>query len=195
MTREEQKRQRRHTILLCGLDLFVQKGFAATKISDIAAAADMSTGLLFHYFASKEALYRALVQMGLQGTKTPQQMAGPDTPALAYFEGFLQQLWAYTAENPWVAKMFVLMEEARRSDAAPADIRALAQQVDQISYSAEVLRRGQLDGSVRAGDPLALAFTFWACIQGVMEQLVRDSSAPLPEIDWLLDILRGSTAV
>ena len=67
-TRKEQKEKRRQEILLAGLDLFVAKGYAATKITDIAKRANMSTGLLFHYFESKEKLYEELVTRGLRGT-------------------------------------------------------------------------------------------------------------------------------
>lgn len=45
--REEQKEERRNKILEVSLDLFVEKGFAGTKISDISAAANMSAGLFF----------------------------------------------------------------------------------------------------------------------------------------------------
>ena len=47
--REEQKEERRNKILEVSLNLFVEKGFAGTKISDISAAANMSAGLFFHY--------------------------------------------------------------------------------------------------------------------------------------------------
>ena len=70
-TRKEQKERRRQEILQAGLELFVTRGYAATKIADIAKKVGMSTGLLFHYFESKEKLYEALVQMGLEGTAYP----------------------------------------------------------------------------------------------------------------------------
>ena len=57
MKRQEQKEARRQEILYVALDLFVKKGYAATKITDIAEKASMSVGLLFHYFESKEKLY------------------------------------------------------------------------------------------------------------------------------------------
>ena len=53
MNRKEQKEKRRKEILAVGLDLFVRKGYAATKTQDISQEAGMSEGLLFHYFASK----------------------------------------------------------------------------------------------------------------------------------------------
>ena len=60
MTRKEQKEERRNSILMTALTLFVERGYYDTKIADIAAAVPMSTGLMFHYFSSKEAV---LVEM------------------------------------------------------------------------------------------------------------------------------------
>ena len=57
MNRKEQKEQRRIDILYKGLELFVNKGYKATKITDIADELNISVGLLFHYFKSKEDLY------------------------------------------------------------------------------------------------------------------------------------------
>lgn len=68
-TRQEQKEERRNVILEAALELFVLKGYSGTKISDIAEKAGMSTGLMFHYFESKEQLYIELVKIGLEGTK------------------------------------------------------------------------------------------------------------------------------
>ena len=65
--REEQREKRREEILAAGLDLFIRKGYVATKISDIAAQVGMSVGLLFHYFQSKENLYEELIKYGIQG--------------------------------------------------------------------------------------------------------------------------------
>ncbi|MEN6339070.1 MAG: helix-turn-helix domain-containing protein, partial [Clostridiaceae bacterium] len=48
--RDDQKEKRREDILRAGLDLFVKKGYTATKIKDIADQVGMSLGLLFHYF-------------------------------------------------------------------------------------------------------------------------------------------------
>ena len=47
-TRSEQKEKTRQDILAAGLDLFISKGYRATKISDIAKDAGISVGLIFH---------------------------------------------------------------------------------------------------------------------------------------------------
>ena len=66
-TRKEQREWRRQAILEIALDLFISKGYADTKISDIAEKADMSVGLMFHYFESKAALYEELIRIGVSG--------------------------------------------------------------------------------------------------------------------------------
>lgn len=187
--REEQKEQRYQLIIATALELFIKKGYRETKVSDIAKAANMSTGLMFHYFESKEQLYEELVRIGVEGTKSPAKLEAA-TP-VEYFKGFLDMLFAYTKEQPWIIWMFVLMAQARRGDGAPEHIKEIAMQVDQVEQSAKIIERGQREGCFRDGDPYALAYTFWSSVQGIMEQLAVTPDMPLPETEWLLDILTG----
>ncbi|MBL1069030.1 TetR/AcrR family transcriptional regulator [Streptomyces sp. 7-21] len=54
--REHKKAQTRRALLRCGLDLFKERGYAATTVSDIARRAEVSQRTFFRYFASKEEL-------------------------------------------------------------------------------------------------------------------------------------------
>ena len=49
-------------IARAALDLFVSKGFAATKLADVARAAGVSKGLPYLYFRSKEELFKAVIE-------------------------------------------------------------------------------------------------------------------------------------
>ena len=69
-------------------------------------------------------------------------------------------------------------------------VRELALSVDQMQRSAEVIAEGQRAGLFRAGDPLQLSQTFWASVQGVMEQWAADPAMTPPNADWLMGILR-----
>jgi len=51
------------------LDLFVQRGYHATSISEISIKANVSKGLLYHYFDSKEALLKELLYNGIEDLK------------------------------------------------------------------------------------------------------------------------------
>lgn len=51
--------------MAAALQLFVEKGFAGTRLEDVAAHAGVSKGTLYLYFDSKEALFKAVVQEGI----------------------------------------------------------------------------------------------------------------------------------
>ena len=52
--RAEQAREMKNRILDVAIELFGEKGFEEVSINDIAAAAECSTGNIYHYFKNKE---------------------------------------------------------------------------------------------------------------------------------------------
>ena len=60
--RERRKEARPGELLDAALDLFVEKGFSATRADEVAARAGVSKGTLFLYFQSKEDLFKAVVR-------------------------------------------------------------------------------------------------------------------------------------
>ncbi|MBI4740230.1 MAG: TetR/AcrR family transcriptional regulator [Betaproteobacteria bacterium] len=63
--RRRRKDARPSELTAAALDLFVEKGFAATRLDDVAARAGVSKGTLYLYFDSKEALFKAVVEEGI----------------------------------------------------------------------------------------------------------------------------------
>jgi AcrR family transcriptional regulator len=49
-------------LLAAALELFVDKGYAGTRLDDVAARAQVSKGTLYLYFSSKEDLFKAVVR-------------------------------------------------------------------------------------------------------------------------------------
>jgi AcrR family transcriptional regulator len=62
------KEARPHELLTAALDLFVERGFAATRLDDVAARAGVSKGTLYLYFENKEELFKAVVRENLLPT-------------------------------------------------------------------------------------------------------------------------------
>ena len=191
--REEQKEQRKKEILNAGLELFVTKGYMETKISDIAKKVSMSTGLLFHYFPSKEMLYKELVQIGLEGTKYP--LKSDYKTAIMYFEQFTEQLFFMMQAEPFIAKMFVLMAQAQRSEGTPKEIRDIAMQVNTIDLFIPIVEQGQKEGIIRHGDARTLSLAYWCSIQGIAENFSAHPEMELPKPEWIIDIVRGGKAL
>lgn len=187
MTRKEQKEERRKAILMTALELFVKRGYYETKITDIAAAVPMSTGLMFHYFESKEELLTELIRMGAEYSGRM-----PDMPQVSQdilLAGFLKSIFEYADKAPWVFNMFVLMGRARRIG-MPEEVRQAAQSVRQVENTAELVKAGQKAGVFRDGDPVLLATLFWTSVQGIMEEMAYDPDLKAPDPEWIVAMLR-----
>lgn len=63
--RRRRKAARPAELTAAALTLFVEKGFAATRLEDVAACAGVSKGTLYLYFDSKEDLFKAVVEEGI----------------------------------------------------------------------------------------------------------------------------------
>ena len=66
------KDARPEEIIAAALDLFVERGFASTRLDDVAARAGVSKGTLYLYFENKEDLFKAVVR----GNVVPVLMQG-----------------------------------------------------------------------------------------------------------------------
>jgi AcrR family transcriptional regulator len=60
--RERRKEARPGELLDAALALFVEKGFAATRVEEVASHAGVSKGTLFLYFPTKEDLFKAVIR-------------------------------------------------------------------------------------------------------------------------------------
>ena len=63
--RKRRKEARPSELTAAALGLFVEKGFAATRLEEVAQRAGVSKGTLYLCFDSKEALFKAVIQEGI----------------------------------------------------------------------------------------------------------------------------------
>ena len=59
---ERRKDARPQELLAAALDLFVERGYASTRLEDVAKRAGVSKGTLYLYFTNKEELFKAVVR-------------------------------------------------------------------------------------------------------------------------------------
>lgn len=183
-----QKEERRQEILNVGLDLFIQKGYAATRTAEIAHAVGMSEGLLFHYFESKEKLYVTLLQIAVSGKDNI--FALKETNPLKFFEETAKTIFEYITQEPFAAKLFVLMSRAQYETALPEQLRGAFLRQRDMEFAVNLVRQGQQEGTIREGNPIALATAFFMAIQGIAEHIARNPEMPTPNPDWVVDIVR-----
>lgn len=71
MLQEERSERSRAAILEASLQLFSHRGYGATSIRDIAGAARVSTGSVYHHFKDKEAIFQSLLDQFWAATEHP----------------------------------------------------------------------------------------------------------------------------
>jgi AcrR family transcriptional regulator len=67
--------ERREHLLLTAAEVFARKGIVETRVADLAEAARMSQGLLYHYFADKGEILLALLARSTQNMNRLAQAA------------------------------------------------------------------------------------------------------------------------
>lgn len=92
--RAQQVAQTRDSLVRAGRELFGQKGFRETSVEDLARAARVTTGALYHHFPTKIALFEAVFEQAhgelMTASMRAAQDATDDLDELARgFEAFL----------------------------------------------------------------------------------------------------------
>jgi len=187
--RDKEREKRQGQILQIALDQFIMKGYYGTSTREICKIAEVSSGLMFHYFDSKKALYETLIEIGCEKMVF---MPEEDLSPLKIFAKNIQDLFQLIRSNPFFAKMFVFMGNAVYN-AAHISQKAgeLLAQHDIINQSVPLIEKGQELGEIRSGNPLALSISFWCSIQGIAEAIALNPDNPIPDEKWILDILKN----
>ncbi len=149
-THRRRKEARPAELIAAALDLFVQRGFAATRLDDVATAAGVSKGTLYLYFDSKEALFRAVIEQNIlpvieQAEGVVAQHAGNASELLAdLVRGWWQSVGATKAGDA----LKLIVTEARNfpdvaayyNDAVVERARRLVTQVLEFGIRTEEFR-------------------------------------------------------
>ena len=186
---EQLKGERRGALLRAARVVFAKKGLSAAKISEIAAAAGYSYGLVYHYFPQKEALFAAVVEETVKSWEdfmvaAREQQAGPWDRLLYVCTRMIHGV----REEP---EHLLLILRALTEDDAPPPVRdALARYNQQVREQlATLIEDGQREGSVAPGPPMELARTLLVIIQGLAIRRILGRDAEFPSIKLVLRFL------
>ncbi|MBP8309195.1 MAG: helix-turn-helix transcriptional regulator, partial [Burkholderiaceae bacterium] len=92
---ERRKESRPAELIAAALDLFVERGFAATRLDEVAARAGVSKGTLYLYFESKEDLFKAVIRETIVPLLSDFQRSieGANDPAAQVLTQFFRLWW------------------------------------------------------------------------------------------------------
>lgn len=100
--RQRRKEARPAELAAAALELFVEKGFAATRLDDVAARAGVGKGTVYLYFESKEALFKAAIEAAMTPTVEAAEalVECGDLSAAERLREFVHGWWRMVAGTP-----------------------------------------------------------------------------------------------
>jgi AcrR family transcriptional regulator len=177
MPRSEEANQRlreeqRANILAAARRVFAREGSAAT-MTQIAAEAQVSQGLAYHYFASKEALLREIFeQIARTGAVGQRVLEMPGTPG----ERIAILLSRVLSSQRDRFGFYQLVNRSIHDDTTPEDVRATLRRLYQglLGTLRQLIVEGQATGEVAPGDPDQLMTVVTACLDGLTRLAAND---------------------
>ncbi|SDZ41908.1 DNA-binding transcriptional regulator, AcrR family [Evansella caseinilytica] len=160
----------REKIYTAALSLFAQKGFALTTIKDISRTANISTGLVYRHFHSKEDLFGRLVEKAVHEIKSVAESLHTEASPKETVTELVKKMITGIQSSEEVSHYFLLVARILLEDEGLPQIREL-KQTDLMLFQqmAELIERGQQQGVFREGDPYQLSLLLFAIIQGTAD--------------------------
>lgn len=146
--RQRRKDARPQELLAAALELFVEKGFAATRSEEVAARAGVAKGTLYRYYPSKEELFKAVVRENLSVhiAESAQQAAQYEGPIADLLSQMMQTWWAKVGEGNAGGITKIMLVEAR-------NFPELARfYVDEVILPSKALLGGLLARGMHSGE-------------------------------------------
>lgn len=111
---QRRKEDRPDEILSAALELFTEKGFAATRMDDVAKLAGISKGTLYNYFESKESIFHAVVQelIAPQIEAFESMIASYDGPTDYLLRQLMRTWWTRVGETKLSAIPKIVISES-----------------------------------------------------------------------------------
>lgn len=204
---EAMKESTNQKIRLSAVKIFVQKGFIATTIQEIANDAQISIGLIYRHYKSKEDLFWSLLQDGNTEQQDFLELFSSDLPPVDIVKTLIKNTIrdlevgdAFSRQIVALAHLFIIRREFALLNSTEWVQNMLDVNSKIVDLMCEVIERGQLAGDFKEGDPMQMAMFYFSMINGLytmqlMSLMITEGGTiefpllPIPTEDMILAFL------
>ncbi|MCU1728029.1 TetR/AcrR family transcriptional regulator [Pseudomonas sp. 7P_10.2_Bac1] len=170
------RERNKELILRAASEEFADKGFAASKTSDIAAKAGVPKPNVYYYFKSKENLYREVLESIIEPilrVSTPFNADGEPNEVLS---NYIRSKILISRELPFASKVFAseIMHGAPHLSEQQVELLN-----DQAKHNIACIQTWIDRGQIAPIDPHHLMFSIWAATQ------------TYADFDWQISAITG----
>jgi TetR/AcrR family transcriptional regulator len=170
------RERNKELILRAASEEFADKGFAATKTSDIAAKAGVPKPNVYYYFKSKENLYREVLESIIEPILEASTPFNVDGDPHAVLSAYIRAKIRISRDLPFASKVFAseIMHGAPHLGASQ-----VAQLNDQAHHNIQCIERWIERGAIAPINAQHLMFSIWAATQ------------TYADFDWQIAVVTG----
>lgn len=200
-THRRRKEARPGEIASAALEQFIDKGFAATRLDDVAARAGVSKGTVYLYFESKEDLFKAAIEAAMTPAVEAAEALASESgrPAAELLRCFVFGWWQMVGSTALGGLPKLLVAESGNfPEIAQWFHEAMIRRAQRAM--ARIIAKGVDSGEFRAVDAELAARVFFAPMfsyllwQRAFDAKTCDLPPPTPFFDMALDLLIGGLA-
>ena len=174
------KTDRGKIIIDAALKVFSRKGYADTRMADIAREADMSYGLVYHYFENKETLFDAIVEEWWTGFYNElEKLQKRPVPTVEKLVGIIRYILSVYASKPNQISIFVT--EVSRGFVYHAHTKGRDKFNRLFTLCREIILEGQAKGVLRSDiQAHYLAYVFLGSIDTFLSVMILGNETLTP---------------
>ena len=192
----EQGNERKQQLVHAAEQLFTQKGYGATCISDICAAAGVAKGLFYWYFPTKQSLFGELVRtMRLSLRRAQAAAMDPTADPVTRIRQGAEASVRFMAEH----QMYFALLDVERTDEALSPVMREGSDV----YATDVcwlIEAAQRDGLVPDGEAMFFAVGVLGAVSSFSHaHRIGRLAMPIDDLaqlvgEWVMQALTGRAA-
>ena len=166
---EQMRKKALETITKAAFEVFAVYGYHGTTMKQIAQASGLSYGLVYHYFPSKEKIFRQIIDSSIESSINATVMI-LDMPGTAWEK--IENLSDFLVREALAGDSFlyflIVLQAMTQGKSIPGFLDHVTKKIE-IYYEtlAPIIEHTQKSGEAVQGDPLVLAAAYFSFLQGL----------------------------
>ena len=166
---EEMREKAIEKITKAALEVFAEYGYHGATMKQIAQVSDLSYGLVYHYFPSKEEMFTQIIESSLESS-IHATIRILDIPGTAWEK--IENLSDFLVREALTGDSFlyflIVLQAMTQGKRIPGFTDHIAQKIETYFKTlAPIIKQAQTSGEAVQGDPLVLAAAYFSFLQGL----------------------------
>ncbi|NQX69900.1 TetR/AcrR family transcriptional regulator [Paenibacillus alba] len=166
------RKQRKQEILQAAIRVYVDKGYLASEMGDVADQAGLAHGLVYYYFKNKKALFRELYEYMMEEskgfTKTYFEQEGS---VFELFKRYAQIVCERILADPVTQRFYIRISLDVHHLYTPEEFSPFEWIKNFMYQMTLAIEKGIQQGTIQQGDANLMAVQFWGSVSQGMNYL------------------------